>query len=58
MFCNPNIYLVNSIPLPKDPIETAEGWLSSKKSAEELLAEARAEETQIEEKKFKAISCP
>ncbi len=44
MFCNPNIYLVNSIPLLEDPIEAVEGWLSSKKPAEELPAEARAKQ--------------
>ena len=44
MFCNPNIYLVNSIPLLEDPIDAAEGWLRSKKPAEELLAEARTKQ--------------
>jgi len=38
-------------PLPEDPIEAAEGFLTSEKSVLEMTREARSEERRFEERK-------
>lgn len=44
-------------PVPKDPIKAAAGMLSAwKKSATQIMREAREEERKIEKKKLKKLS--
>lgn len=40
-------------PIPEDPIEEAEGFLTSNRSVKEMVREAKEEEKRFEEEKIK-----
>ena len=42
-------------PLPEDPIEAAEGFLTSEKPVSEMMREARTEERDFEERKVERL---
>lgn len=44
---------ISFVPIPENPIKSAEGWLKSRKSVKEMLKEVRAEEEKFEKEKFK-----